>query len=123
MKPTTKKEKLIMSLSATLPKITEQQKRWINRKHSSHFSIHGRKYICLECNHKFPIDHVYIHEEQTVCPGCMRKVLFIDERRKDYSVLITMAIITTVDTHPYFVEIAFGERMKVAVNLHRKKLT
>lgn len=81
MKPKTKLQKEIVRLSATLPKITKEQKEWGENACFDGFYVRSRKTnYCLECGGKWKPEkddgnRVLVHD---TCPDCNTRVRHIE---------------------------------------------
>jgi len=96
MKPRTKLQQQVYSLSQQLPEITTEQKKWAFKNCLKHIGFRNKKGIsCLDCGHVWA-------GPQTVktcrCPSCNTKLSIEDTRKKLYSQpRVVVALLDVVD--------------------------
>lgn len=119
MKPTTKVQKRVYSLSQALPKLTEEQKAWAEDKCFAHIGYRNKKGIsCLDCGHLWAGQEA----KKCTCPQCGVQ-LTIETTRK--TTLYQERIFATIDTKEDFQVVRFfqmfanyrkGEPKKIIVH-------
>lgn len=99
MKPRTKLQKLVAELSAMLPKITDQQKKWAEKKMPAHYDVCRNRVHCLDCGEKMNVDSSSLMTAilGVPCSGCGAKLFKWKWRTSSgfYTDTEDFAIITT----------------------------
>ena len=97
MKPTSKIQREIVSLSRKMKPISERQKRYAYRHCIEPFAKRTAKsiYTCCDCAHiwKDSLSHVPAH---VTCPHCSRKLKVSTDRKRTYSFKVYFTIITAI---------------------------
>lgn len=97
MKPITKTQKEIVSLSKKLKPITDTQKRYAYAHCFEPFARRKAKgiYTCSDCAYSWsdPLCHIPVH---VTCPHCGRKLKVNTERKKIYRYEVYYTVITVV---------------------------
>lgn len=80
MKPRTKLQHLVVSLSKRLPNITRNQKEWAYRECLLHQAFANKTSgFCLDCGDTFPLE--IIHRKRVTCPNCQTKLKLENTRK------------------------------------------
>jgi hypothetical protein len=95
MKPRTKLQAQVYSLSQSLPKFTLKQEEWAFKHCLQHIGYRTKKNLsCLDCGHVWAA----IPKVKTcVCPYCKTKLIIEDTKRKKYSQYATIGLVSVVE--------------------------
>jgi DNA-directed RNA polymerase subunit RPC12/RpoP len=76
MKPKTKFQKEIVSLSSKLKPVSTKQKNWFHKRMPKFFTHSRKSLYCLECGAKWLTNSPDISVEKITCPVCNVKLIF-----------------------------------------------
>nr|WP_311520728.1 PcfJ domain-containing protein [uncultured Porphyromonas sp.] len=95
MRPKTKLQNEVASLSGHLPEITDTQKEWAKNRCFSHLGKRTTKgeYTCLECGHRWSDKHN--HSNKVTCPRCSSTLEVTATRQRVFKQSEYCTIVTT----------------------------
>jgi hypothetical protein len=99
MKPKTKLQVRIMSLSQSLPAVSDIEKEWSNNNHKKYFVRHYKNFVCLECNYKWRTDLPEWIDSITEshCPNCKNEIELIKHNKPIFNYFHIFSIVTTAE--------------------------